>query len=81
MPKIIHYREQCIGCNACVENAPSYWEIDEKDGKANLKNATKKGDTYVLDVTEVEIEQNENARDDCPVSIIRLLDDTGHEIQ
>ena len=34
MAKIIHYRNKCIGCNSCVEQAPSRWSISDEDGKS-----------------------------------------------
>ena len=54
MPKIIHFRHDCIGCNSCAEYASDYWEMTEKDGKALLKRSTKKGETYVLDISNFE---------------------------
>ena len=71
MPKIIHYREKCIGCNSCVELAPDRWEISKEDGKANLKGSIKKKDVYIAEITHDELEQNKKAQRDCPVRIIK----------
>lgn len=72
MPKIIHYRDNCIGCNSCVEQCPAYWEISKEDGKATLKRSSKKKDVHILDVHKDEIQENQKAADACPVRIIRL---------
>ena len=73
MAKIVHYRKDCIGCNSCVENCPSMWKINEKDGKADLANSKKKGDTYVTDLDPALLEENEKAAEDCPVRIIKIF--------
>ncbi|MCF7871652.1 ferredoxin [Candidatus Woesearchaeota archaeon] len=73
MAKIVHYRKDCIGCNSCVENCPSMWKINEKDGKADLKDSEKKGDTYVTDLDLALLEENEKAAKDCPVKIIKIF--------
>ena len=48
MIRISHQRAKCIGCNYCVEVAPNTWDMDEKDGKAILRAATKRKDFYIL---------------------------------
>lgn len=73
MAKIVHYRKDCIGCNSCVENCPSMWKMNEKDGKADLTNSEKKGDTYVTDLDPELLEENEKAAKDCPVRIIKIF--------
>ena len=35
MKKLVHLRDDCIGCNSCVEHSPAFWFIDS-DGKARL---------------------------------------------
>ena len=70
---IIEYlRRKCIGCNACVENAPNNWEMNEEDGKSTLKNSKKQGDYYISTITMDELEENKNAEENCPVNIIRI---------
>ena len=73
MPKIIHYRNKCIGCNSCIEHAPKFWSISKEDGKSDLKGAEKKGDTFVLKISDVEVARNKSAAKDCPVKIIKVL--------
>jgi len=72
MTKIVLKRNNCIGCNACVERAPDFWEIAE-DGKVNLKNSKLKNGFYVLDVNKLDLEKNEKASKDCPVKIIKIF--------
>jgi len=69
--KLFHYREKCIGCNACVEHAPNDWELDPVDGKANLKNAKLHKNVYVKELF-VDEEQNKNAAEACPMGIIKV---------
>lgn len=80
MPKIIHFRNDCIGCFSCVEHAPSNWEIGE-DGKATLKRSKEKNNTFVATITEVEVECNRCAAMSCPVGVIRLQNDRGEVIE
>lgn len=79
MPKIIHFRENCIGCNSCVEHCPLYWQIDA-DGKSTLKKSKEKNGVFVRDIMDVEVDQNILAAEDCPVGIIRIVDENGNEI-
>ncbi|HJN58573.1 MAG TPA: ferredoxin [Dehalococcoidia bacterium] len=72
MPKIVHYRKKCIGCNSCVEQAPNYWKISEEDGKSNLLHSEKKRECFVLKIDQIELEANEKAARDCPVRIIKI---------
>ncbi len=73
MPKIAHYRNKCIGCNSCVEQAPDRWKISEGDGKSTLLGSKKKGDVFVNEIRMDELEANERASRDCPVRIIKIL--------
>ena len=75
MPKIIHYRDRCIGCNSCVEHAPEQWTISKADGKSNLLGAEKKKDCFVRLISTVELEANKRAAQDCPVHIIHVIED------
>lgn len=71
MAKIIHEREKCIGCGACVAACPDYWEIKE-DGKTMLlgSKVNSKSKNYELEVQEIGCSQN--AADSCPISIIHI---------
>ena len=70
--KVIHFRDKCIGCNACVENAPQNWMMDPKDGKSRLIGAKDKKGIFVGEVFECDVEQNKIAADACPVKIIKV---------
>lgn len=70
MKRIIHEREKCIGCGACVSVCPKYWEMSE-DKKATLKESIDKGGK----VFELEVEEigcNNDAADICPVNCILI---------
>lgn len=71
--KIVHLRKNCIGCNSCVENCPSLWKINEKDGKADLIDSEEKGETFVRDLPPELEEENIKASKDCPVNIIKIF--------
>ena len=70
--KLVHYRKKCIGCNSCVEHAPEFWSISEKDGKADLHGSDNRKDVFVRTLDDINLEENEKAARDCPVSIIKI---------
>ncbi|MEK6817200.1 MAG: ferredoxin [Nanoarchaeota archaeon] len=72
MPKIIQYRKNCIGCNACVEIDPKNWKMSAKDGKADLIGAKNKKGIYQKEINEIEKETAQKAADSCPVNIIKI---------
>lgn len=80
MPKLIHYRDKCIGCYGCVNYAPDYWDMDEEDGKANLTRGKQKKDVFQQDIFEEEIERNKMAALACPMHIIKIQSDDGRDI-
>lgn len=71
--KVIHLRDKCIGCAACVMLAPENWEMDE-DGKATLKNAIcyKKRNLYIAEIEAQNLEENKLAEEACPMGIIQV---------
>ncbi|MEM3126599.1 MAG: ferredoxin [Candidatus Woesearchaeota archaeon] len=73
MPKIVHYRENCIGCGACIACCPNTWEMSNEDGKADLKGAEKKKNIQLKEVDRLEAEENKQAAESCPVNIIKIL--------
>ena len=73
MPKIIHYRNKCIGCNICHEMLPDLWRISRQDGKATLVKSILKKDIYQLTVSENMKKINVTIADACPVKIIKVL--------
>jgi len=76
MPKVIHFRNKCIGCNSCVLHSAEHWQINRKDGKSELKGSVDKNNKgiFVLNISEIDREKNERAVKDCPVSIIQVVE-------
>lgn len=72
MFRIIHHRQKCIGCNACVEVAPNRWRISKKDGKSVLIEGKEKKGIYNTQVSDDELDENLIASQNCPVNIIRI---------
>lgn len=69
MPKLLHYRNKCIGCGICHEQQPQFWRMSKKDGKATLLKAVLKRDVHVLEVNEWDID--EEVIKACPVKVIK----------
>jgi ferredoxin len=64
-------RNKCIGCNYCVELAPTYFRMSKKDGKCVLLNSEEKRGFFTLKITDNgEFETCEQATKACPVKII-----------
>ena len=72
MPKLFHYRQRCIGCNACVEIAFDRWRMSKKDGKAVLLGGVEKKGVYQVSIHHDEVEENELAIKACPVNVIKI---------
>jgi len=70
--KIIHFKEECISCGACVAICPEFWEMDD-EGMAQLKESQKVKDHWERIITSEDAKaRNQEAVDACPVSIIKL---------
>ncbi len=72
MPKIIHYRDKCIGCGICYEMQPEFWRMSKKDGKATLLKAPHKKGIYILDINERDREESIKVADACPAKVIKV---------
>lgn len=72
MPKIIYYRNKCIGCGICYEFQPDNWVMSKKDGKAVLLNASSKKDIYTLPVNDEAAAICQFLVKACPVNIIKI---------
>jgi len=72
MIRIIHFREKCIGCNACVELAPERWKMSRKDGKSVLLEASEKNNIFTTLVGDDEWKKNHLAAKMCPTNIIKV---------
>jgi ferredoxin len=73
MIRIDHYRDKCIGCNACVEASFSRWRMSRKDGKSVLIGAARKKGCDSLTVGDEEKAENARASKNCPVRIIQII--------
>ena len=66
-------RKKCIGCNYCVEMAPSQFQMSKKDGKSVLLNTKDNKGFFTLKSNDYSIlEACENASKACPVKIISV---------
>ena len=74
MPKVIHFRKNCIGCNACVEIAYHRWRMSKKDGKSVLLGAKEKKGIYQVDILHDEYDENVCAAAACPVNVIQVYE-------
>lgn len=74
MPKMFHYRQRCIGCNACVEIAFNRWRMSKKDGKAVLLGGKDKKGIYQVELDYDEVDENKRAAEACPVKVIQVLE-------
>lgn len=72
MPKLIHYRNKCIGCGSCALEQPEHWEMDTTDGRANLKNSKNKSGVFQKQVEEFETIRCKSVVDLCPVNCIKF---------
>ncbi|MBK9524667.1 MAG: ferredoxin [Bacteroidetes bacterium] len=70
--RILHRRDKCIGCNACVEAASHRWRISRKDGKCTLVGSIDKKGNFSVIVDADEYEANRIAAKNCPVRIISV---------
>lgn len=70
---VCHKRDDCIGCGSCSLLAPERFQMNEQDGKADLKDGEWKSEEFV--VAKVDKEEYTNIKkavDACPVNVIRL---------
>ena len=74
MPKILHHRSKCIGCNLCYEIWPVRWRISRVDGKCTLVDGIDKKGVWQAVVSVDELPQNHQAARACPVKIIRIIE-------
>ncbi len=73
MPKLIHYRNKCIGCGVCYEQQPEFWRMSKKDGKATLIRGEKKNEVFVLDIPRPSLDKSKEIALACPVRIIKVV--------
>jgi len=73
MFKVLHFRNRCIGCNACAEIAHNRWRMSRKDGKAVLVGGIEKKGIYQVLISDDELDENQQAREACPVKVIQII--------
>ena len=73
MPKVTHFKKDCISCGACAAISPEFWEMDE-EGLAQLKESKEVDEKWEREISEDDKETNEEASQVCPVSIIHVED-------
>lgn len=77
--KVVYDRDKCIGAVTCHNLNPENWVMSREDGKADLLNAKKEGDVWVLE-TELDMYLGWSA-DQCPASVIEIFDiETGERL-
>ena len=72
MKKIIHLKNDCISCEACVDKNPKHWEMDAM-GLAHLKGSKQIGDKWELLIETEDVPINVEAAEVCPVDIISVI--------
>jgi ferredoxin len=72
MIRIIHFRERCIGCNACVELAPGRWRMSKKDGKSVLLEGEENNGVFTAVASDEEFKSNQSASRSCPTNVIKV---------
>lgn len=72
MIRVIHYRNKCIGCFACVAVAPSTWRMSKKDGKSVLLGSVEKKGAWSVLIEEDEWKENTTAEKMCPARVIQV---------
>ena len=64
--------EECIGCNYCSEVAPSYFQMNEDDGKSELIESLEKRGFHTLKTHDPSaFDECRYAEESCPVNIIK----------
>ena len=72
MPRIIFYRNNCIGCSICREMQPEVWRMSKKDGKAVLLRSIEKKKIYQLALHADMANHCREVANACPARIIKI---------
>ncbi len=79
--KIIYDRNNCTGVAACRIVAEKFWEMN-KDDKADLIGSRCVGnDIWELEIDEKDLLENMDAARNCPVRVIKVVDEFNNEIK
>ena len=68
--KIILEKPQCIGCSTCSTICDKFFELNEEENKAHLKNSKLNGENEELEIEEVGCAKE--AAESCPVLCIKV---------
>jgi ferredoxin len=79
--KLLHDRENCIGCGACAVIAPDFWEMND-DSKSDIIGGKDRDDKWQeKKITDKDFEINLEAAESCPVEVIHIKDEeTGEKV-
>lgn len=72
MPKIIFYRNKCIGCSICREMQPEIWRMSKRDGKAVLLKAIEKKQIHQLELSSILMDRSIEVAEACPARVIKV---------
>jgi ferredoxin len=72
MPKVIFYRNKCIGCSICEEMQPAIWRMSKKDGKAVLLNSIQKKQIHQLGIHDSMVDTTKRVVEACPARVIKI---------
>lgn len=72
MPKLLHYRDKCIGCGVCQQMQPHLWRMSKKDGKATLIHSIQKKNVHQLAIHADDLPVVNEVIRGCPSGVIRL---------
>ena len=73
--KLLHDRENCIGCGACAVIAPDFWEMND-DGKSDIIGGATREDKWQEKVIkQKDFDINLEAAESCPVEVIHIEDE------
>jgi len=68
---VIHEKNKCIGCGACIVLCPKYWKMEE-NGKAHLVGSKLDKKTQIETLKINKLGCNKEAIDVCPVQCIQI---------
>jgi len=70
--KIIHNKENCIGCGLCAEYCPKFWKMGDDDKAEIIGGKKRENGDYEIDIDEVGC--NKDAEEACPVQVIKIIE-------
>jgi ferredoxin len=73
MPKVIQYRDRCIGCGVCFELQPHLWRMSKRDGKASMINSKRKKNVFIKNIPVADSANTIQTAAACPVKIIQVV--------